>query len=101
MYEGRQEGGLTPQKLEFARSIDEGHRFGKSPSFGVEAMGATAIIGAAAQRGSFSRPVLQAVTKVPTPERHTDKMIIRLSGAAWHGMTCTLGVVLTHPSNGC
>jgi malic enzyme len=68
IYEGRPEGGLSAQKLEFARSRDEGHRIAKAPNFGVEAVGATAIIGAAAKQGTFSQAVLRAMTKVPTLE---------------------------------
>lgn len=64
LYRGRKEGGLTDQKLEFARSEEEGRRFGAEPHFGVEAVQATALVGAAARRGTFTRQVLEAITGV-------------------------------------
>ncbi len=64
VYRGRKEGGLTDQKLEFARSEEEGRQFGAEPHFGVEAVQATALVGAAARRGTFTRHVLEAITGV-------------------------------------
>eukprot|EP00208_Stichococcus_sp_RCC1054_P004202 CAMPEP_0206137386 /NCGR_PEP_ID=MMETSP1473-20131121/2522_1 /ASSEMBLY_ACC=CAM_ASM_001109 /TAXON_ID=1461547 /ORGANISM="Stichococcus sp, Strain RCC1054" /LENGTH=630 /DNA_ID=CAMNT_0053530445 /DNA_START=352 /DNA_END=2243 /DNA_ORIENTATION=- len=63
VYRGRKEGGLTPQKLEFARSEEEGRRLGGEAQFGVEAVGATCLVGAAARRGTFTRDALQALTR--------------------------------------
>ncbi len=69
VYEGREAGGLTEHKLEFARSEEEGRRFGGEPNFGVEAVRATALVGAAARRGTFSREVLGAVARVRCTSR--------------------------------
>ena len=76
VYRGRKEGGLTDQKLEFARSEEEGRQFGSEPHFGVEAVQATALVGAAARRGTFTRHVLEAITRV-RPHRPGGK------GRAW------------------
>lgn len=69
VYRGRKEGGLTPQKLEFARSEEEGRRLGGEAQFGVEAVGATCLVGAAARRGTFTRDALQALTRVRCPSQ--------------------------------
>lgn len=81
IYEGRPEGGLSAQKLEFARSRDEGHRIAKAPNFGVEAVGATAIIGAAAKQGTFSQAVLRAMTKAvkQQDDKYSRPIVLALS----------------------
>ena len=66
MYEGRPTGGLTPQKLEFARSAPEADR---APSGGslleaVQQLQPSALIGAAAKQGAFSADTIKALTKV-------------------------------------
>ncbi len=64
VYKDRPEGGLTPQKLEFARSPEEGERFRGAEDFGISDIGPTALIGAAARRSTFSKSVLEALVQV-------------------------------------
>ncbi len=63
MYQGRTEGANTPEKMEFARSAEDGARLsGANLAEAVAAVQPTALIGAAAARKPFTRDVLQALT---------------------------------------
>ena len=66
MYEGRQEGNLTPQKLEFARTAAEAERVpsGSSLLEAVRELRPSALIGAAAKQNAFTADFLKALTKV-------------------------------------
>jgi len=68
VFEGRKAGGMTPEKEEFQRSASEGSAF-KDMDFGqvVARIRPTAIVGAAAKRGSFSKPVIEALVQVLLP----------------------------------
>ena len=70
VYEGRQTGRLTPQKLEFARSAAEADRLpsGSSLLEATQQLQPSALIGAAAKPGAFSADVVQALCKVGTPQ---------------------------------
>lgn len=63
VYRDRPEGGLSPQKLEFARSPEQGQKHAGAEDFAIEGIRPTAIIGAAARRGTFSKSVLQRLVK--------------------------------------
>ena len=66
MYEGRQEGSLTPQKLEFARTAAEAERVpsGSSLLEAVRQLQPSALIGAAAKQNAFTADTIKALTKV-------------------------------------
>ena len=62
MFQGRTEGSNTPEKMEFARSAEDGERLrGASLKDAVAAVQPTALIGAAAAQKPFTREVLQAL----------------------------------------
>lgn len=69
MYEGRQAGNLTPQKLEFARTAAEAESLpaGSSLLEATQQLQPSALIGAAAKQGAFSADVIQALTQVHEP----------------------------------
>ena len=63
VYQGRSEGSNTPEKMEFARSAEDGARLaGAALAEAVAAVQPTALIGAAAAKKPFTREVLQALT---------------------------------------
>lgn len=64
VYKDRPEGGLSPQKLEFARSTEEGRRHAGAEDFSIAGIRPTALIGASARPGTFSEPVIRALVKV-------------------------------------
>jgi len=65
VYEGRSIGTMTPEKGEFQQPSAEGLGFkGKSFEQVVASVRPTAIVGAAAKRGSFSKPVIEALVQV-------------------------------------
>ena len=66
VYEGRKEGNLTPQKLEFARTAAEARAVpsGSSLLEAVQGLQPSALIGAAAKRNAFSADIIRALTKV-------------------------------------
>ena len=64
VYEDRPEGGLSPQKLEFARSAEEGRKHAGAEDFDIAGIRPTALIGASARRGTFSEAVIRALVKV-------------------------------------
>ena len=66
MYEGRQAGRLTPQKLEFARTAAEADKLpsGSSLLEATQQLQPSALIGAAAKQGAFTADVIEALTKV-------------------------------------
>lgn len=68
MYEGREAGGLTPQKLEFARSAAEADRVPKGSSLleAVQQLRPSALVGAAAKQNAFEADTIKALTKVVT-----------------------------------
>ena len=62
MFQGRTEGTNTPEKMEFARSAEDGARLsGASLKDAVAMVQPTALIGAAAAQKPFTREVLQAL----------------------------------------
>lgn len=66
VYEGRQTGRLTPQKLEFARTAAEADRLpsGSSLLEATQQLQPSALIGAAAKKGAFTADVVKALCKV-------------------------------------
>ena len=64
VYEDRLEGGLSAQKLEFARSAEEGRMHAGAEDFGIAGIRPTALIGASARRATFSEPVIRALVQV-------------------------------------
>lgn len=63
VYAGRQN--VTDQKSEFARPAEQGTAFGRvSLEEAIRKIRPTAVIGATAKRGTFSKEVVQNVTKV-------------------------------------
>lgn len=85
MYEGRQGGGLTPQKLEFARSPAEAEKLpsGSSLLEATQGLQPSALIGAAAKQGAFSADVVKALTKVSGLRLDLSAAVVASQPQAW------------------
>lgn len=103
VYEGRQAGNLTPQKLEFARSAAEAKDLpaGSSLLAATQQLQPSALIGAAAKRGAFSADVIQALTQVQPSQPHVICCKSETPCAYWNAGGATSDCTVDNPRCSC